>query len=64
MTYQAQAAARGFTVPIFATSDFHDLEGWARPDADYDGTFRMICADTGETLSVNGWLFIIEEQGV
>ena len=25
-------------------------------DADMDGTFTAKCLDTGETLSINGWL--------
>ena len=41
------------------TVDFDNgqsLEGFIRPDADHDGRFTLICADTGETLRVNGWL--------
>ena len=36
------------------------LSGMVADDADLDGRFTMICDDTGETLRVNGWMFIIE----
>ena len=44
---------------IFATSAGVDLEGVVRDDADLDGQFPML-TDDGETLLVNGWLFIID----
>jgi hypothetical protein len=34
------------------------LEGFIDPYADLDGRFTLICADTGETLRVNGWLAV------
>ena len=46
---------------IFAESDFHTLELFVRSDADLDDTFTATCADTGETLRVNGWLFSITD---
>lgn len=45
---------------VFCTSSHHDLEGEAPEDADFDGVFVLTCADTGERLSVNGWLFDVE----
>lgn len=37
-----------------------DLTGEVADDADLDGTFVLICDETGERLAVNGWLFNIE----
>lgn len=45
---------------VFCTSQMHDLEGEVADDADLDGRFDLVCADTGETLVVNGWLFEVE----
>lgn len=48
---------------ILCTSSLVDLEGdLIDPEADLDGTFLLRCADTGEVLAVNGWLFEIEHQ--
>lgn len=48
---------------VYCSSSHVDLEGEVidPENADLDGTFKLRCADTGEVLSVNGWLFIIEE---
>lgn len=50
-----------FTRLIDLTSTTHDLTVWVRPDADLDGTFEAVCDLTGETLSINGWLFEVSE---
>lgn len=41
------------------SADF-SVEGYVNPSVDLDGTFTLHCADTGETLRVNGWLYSIE----
>jgi hypothetical protein len=58
---QSQAALKGFTVPVFIEAGMSDLEGFAKPDTDYDDRFPIICADTGDTLMVNGWNCLVEE---
>lgn len=58
---QSQAAAKGFVVEVFIEAGLSDLEGWARPNTDYDERFPIICADTGDTLMVNGWNCSVEE---
>lgn len=45
---------------VFCSSGLVDLEGEVDDDAELDGTFVLVCADTGERLAVNGWLFSIE----
>lgn len=52
-----EAAAKGFTRDVICDSAEVTLEGWIKPDADLDGTFKLIDGDTGEVLKVNGWLF-------
>lgn len=44
---------------IVADSPDYTLEGIVADDADLDGQFEMF-TDDGETLMVNGWMFIIE----
>ena len=61
MSYQQAAAACGFTVEIMVQAGSADLEGWAKPGADYDDRFDMYCADTGEILWVKGWACLVEE---
>lgn len=46
---------------VFCTSSHCDLEGDVSDDADLDGQFELLCADTGERLLVNGWLFNVEK---
>lgn len=50
-----------FTVEVLAVSNSVDLNLMVRPGTDYDSRFEAICADTGERLRVNGWLFVVEE---
>ena len=45
---------------VFCSSSHHDLEGHVDDDSDLDGVFILTFSDTGERLSVNGWLFIVE----
>jgi hypothetical protein len=52
----------GFTRHVAAEGGMYSLDLLVCPDADLDGTFRAWCVDTGEQLSVNGWLFIIEDM--
>jgi hypothetical protein len=37
------------------------LSGMVDEDVDLDGQFTLICDDTGERLTVNGWQFSIYE---
>lgn len=46
----------------FMTDGINDLDVFVSEDADLDGTFDAICADTGETLRVNGWLIAEIEE--
>lgn len=46
---------------VYCHSSECDLEGEVDADTDFDGTFTLVCADTGETLLVNGWLFVVEK---
>jgi hypothetical protein len=39
-----------------------ELHMWIAPDTDVDGTFKGICADTGEILTVNGWLGMVYHE--
>ena len=43
-------------------SDEYDLYIKAPRDTDFDGTFTAYCMDNNEFITVNGWLFNIEEN--
>lgn len=55
------AMAKGYTRAIWAESPEYMLSLMAKPEADLDGTFRAFDLDELEWLSVNGWLFSIED---
>ena len=38
------------------------LQMWIAPDTDVDGTFKGVCAETGEILTVNGWLAMVYHE--
>ena len=38
------------------------LQMWISPDTDIDGSFKGVCAETGEILSVNGWLAMVYRE--
>lgn len=38
------------------------LQMWIAPDTDLDGTFKGVCAETGEILQVNGWLAMVYHE--
>lgn len=59
--FKADATAKGRTREVTCTSDEADFEGWIKPDADLDGTFRLTCSDTGEVFKLNGWLFEVAD---
>jgi hypothetical protein len=56
--------------PMAATSLYIEMDSchgddvalWVAPDTDLDSTFSGICADTGEILTVNGWLGIVRHS--
>jgi hypothetical protein len=56
--------------PMPATSLYIEMDSchgdsvalWVAPDTDLDGTFSGICADTGEILTVNGWLGVVRHS--
>jgi hypothetical protein len=50
--------SQAFSRLINLTSDAVDLSVWIKPNTDLDSSFTAICDDTGETLRVNGWLFV------
>lgn len=50
-----------YTKRIFASGGCYDLELLVKPWSDLDGTFKAWDVDAREYLSVNGWLFTIEE---
>lgn len=52
---------QGFTRHVIADSDAVTLDLMIRPDTDLDGCFEAWDCDALELISVNGWLFIIEE---
>jgi hypothetical protein len=54
------ARIEGFTVEIALSSAECDLVVYVKPGTDLDGRFRAICAETGDTLTVNGWLFTVD----
>ena len=39
-----------------------NLSMWIAPDTDVDGTFKGVCAETGEILTVNGWLAMVYHE--
>ena len=39
-----------------------DVALWVAPDTDLDGTFTGVCADTGELITVNGWLGVVRHS--
>ena len=47
----------GFDRLIDLTGGPYDLTVWVKADANLDDQFEAICDDTGERLSINGWLF-------
>jgi hypothetical protein len=55
------AMPKGFTRHIYAISGEHELDLMVDPNADLDGTFKAWDVEFDEMLSVNGWLFTIEE---
>lgn len=57
--YQAYAA--GYTRELFISSEALDAHVLVRPDADLDGKFKAWDSDYSEWISVNGWLFEIED---
>jgi hypothetical protein len=59
MTEEAARSA-GFEVAMFGSSSMYDLDLLVKADTDLDDAFDAFCVDTGELLSVNGWLFLWE----
>lgn len=49
------------TRDVLADGGPYTLELRIPVDADLDGTFMAVCLETGETLSINGWLFTFED---
>ena len=39
-----------------------DIALWVSPDTDLDSTFTGVCADTGEIVTVNGWLGVVRHS--
>ena len=55
---ETAAALAGYTHKVMGDSTEYTLELYVKPDADLDDRFPAICAETGDRLSVNGWLFV------
>ena len=56
------AMLSGYTKLILANAAEYNLTLLVRPSADLDGSFRAFCVDENEYITVNGWLFNIEED--
>jgi len=39
----------------------YDLHIQVDSNVKLDSTFQALCLDTGETLTINGWMFTLEE---
>jgi len=55
------AMLSGFTKLITASSAAYDLTLLVRESADLDGSFKAFCTDENEYITVNGWLFSIDD---
>jgi len=55
------ALLSGYTKLIRATSAAYDLTLLVRESAELDGAFKAFCTDENEYITVNGWLFDIED---
>ena len=55
------AMLSGFTKVINASSAMYDLTLLVRESADLEGSFLAFCTDENEYITVNGWLFSIED---
>jgi hypothetical protein len=62
-TPTAKAIRQGYTVAVFIQAGVSDIDGWAKPGADYEDVFPVICQDTGDTLVICGWYCTVEETG-
>lgn len=40
---------------IFVSDGLTDFQGFVDRDADLDGTFELLCEETGEVFRINGW---------
>lgn len=56
-----RALEHGYSKRLYIDSPALSCEFWVSPETDdYDSTFTGIDMDSGEQLSINGWLFDIE----
>lgn len=60
-TAQSLAAMGGRTRLIAMSCLTHDLVLWIAPNEDLDGAFWANCAETGDALQVNGWMFDLHD---
>lgn len=58
---RAEAERKGYTQEVFATATHHDLELLIIPGTDTSERFRAYDIGEEEWLTVNGWLFEVEE---
>lgn len=47
--------SKGQVILIYVSDGFTDFQGWVNRDADLDGTFELLCEETGEVFRINGW---------
>lgn len=54
------AETRGHEVSAYLSAGGHDLHVAFAPGTDLDLSFEATCLDTGDRLTVNGWLYAAE----
>jgi hypothetical protein len=60
---RAKAERLGFTRLVqVECGDGTELDLAVAPDCDFDGRFRGLCLETGELLSVSGWLAYLHDD--
>lgn len=57
------AILMGYTVNVSASAGEYDLNLLIRPNTDTGDCFKAWCCDEQEFISVNGWMFDIEQAG-
>lgn len=55
-------ARKHFTWAMLLSADgMHDLTVFLPDDVDFDDRFQATCAETGDLLDVNGWLYDVAD---
>lgn len=61
-TIRETAAGMGLTRLVCMSAGANDRVLIINPDADLDEMFCAMCAETGELLTINGWLWSLEDD--